>query len=81
MHPDVNGDETLTYVRSEEEEEEPAVEETHGELRQEPARKVPVDEATILSPAAPLEELPTVCYFWSRCESGILRRPRPETHL
>ncbi|KAJ7132282.1 hypothetical protein C8R44DRAFT_46863 [Mycena epipterygia] len=62
-------DEIMTDVGSEEKEEEPAVEENHGESGEEsvlPLLKVPVDETTILSPAAPLEEIPAICYFWSK---------------
>ncbi|KAJ6606542.1 hypothetical protein DFH09DRAFT_1120528 [Mycena vulgaris] len=62
----------MAGVPEEEEEEEPAVEENHGESGEEPVPKVPVDETTILSPAAPLEELPAACYFWSRYAPRVL---------
>jgi hypothetical protein len=69
---DGNEDETMTDVGSEEQEEEkPAVGKNHGESGEEPAPTAPVDETTILSPAAPLEEIPAICYFWSKCESGM----------
>ncbi|KAJ6538437.1 hypothetical protein DFH09DRAFT_1176879 [Mycena vulgaris] len=44
-----------------------------GELGEEqvlPPPKVPVDETTILSAVTPLEDIPAVCYFWSKyCKS------------
>ncbi|KAJ7052138.1 hypothetical protein C8F01DRAFT_1376223 [Mycena amicta] len=33
---------------------------------------VPVDEATMLNPVAPLEELPAVCYFWSKYAPRVM---------
>ncbi|KAJ7267665.1 hypothetical protein B0H12DRAFT_1229953 [Mycena haematopus] len=51
---DADEDATMTDVGSDEQEEPP--------LKEEP----PVDETTILSPATPLEEIPVICYFWSK---------------
>jgi len=69
VYSDANEDEIMADVLSEEEQ---AVEENHGESGEEPAPKVPVDETTILSPAAPLEELPAACYFWSKYAPRVL---------
>ncbi|KAJ7488996.1 hypothetical protein FB451DRAFT_1552917 [Mycena latifolia] len=66
-------DEIMTDVGSEEEEQQqPAVEENHGESGEEPAPKAPVEETTILSPAALLEEIPAICYFWSKYAPRVL---------
>lgn len=65
---DADKEEVMTDVQSEEEEEEPAVVKDHGESKEEPVLpKVPVDQTTILI-SAQLEEIPAICYFWSKCE-------------
>ncbi|KAJ7906268.1 hypothetical protein B0H13DRAFT_2020899 [Mycena leptocephala] len=70
---DADKEEVMTDVKSEEEEEVPAVVKNHGESKEEPVLlKVPVDQTTILI-SAQLEEIPAICYFWSRIDSSQKR--------